>query len=61
MLFRRQGANHLLIVGQNDERRWGAGSALLSLAAQYPPPGQAWSARARFLVLDGTPEDHPRG
>ena len=60
-LFRRQGGNHLLIVGQNDEAAIGVMiSTLLSLAAQYPvaPSGTVRSG-ARFLVLDGTPEDHP--
>jgi DNA segregation ATPase FtsK/SpoIIIE, S-DNA-T family len=61
-LFRRQGANHLLIVGQNDEPALGIMvSALLSLAAQYPPAGSSLvRSGARFHVLDGTPEDHPR-
>ena len=37
-LFRRQGGNHLLIVGQNDEAALGVMiSTLLSLAAQFPP------------------------
>ena len=36
-LFRRQGGNHLLIVGQNDEAAIGVAiSTLLSLAAQWP-------------------------
>ncbi|WP_406693831.1 FtsK/SpoIIIE domain-containing protein [Singulisphaera sp. Ch08] len=59
-LFRRQGGNHLLIVGQNDEAALGIMSAaLVSLAAQYPPPDSDKSrSGARFFVLDGTPEDH---
>ncbi|MFI5456634.1 MAG: FtsK/SpoIIIE domain-containing protein [Isosphaerales bacterium] len=60
-LFRRQGGNHLLIVGQNEEAALGvAVSTLLSLAAQLAPAGSD-SVRqgARFFVLDGTPEDHP--
>ena len=61
-LFRRQGGNHLLIVGQNDE------AALGVTAAAIVEPGRPVSARrvrrrsasgARFFVLDGTPEDHP--
>jgi len=60
-LFRRQGGNNLLIVGQNEEAALGVTlSTLLSLAAQFPPAGSD-SVRqgARFFVLDGTPEDHP--
>jgi hypothetical protein len=60
-LFRRQGGNHLLIVGQNEEAALGVTiSTLLSLAAQYPP-ATSGTVRlgARFFVLDGTPEDHP--
>ena len=35
-------------------------STLLSLAAQFPPPGSdTVRIGARFFVLDGTPEDHP--
>ena len=61
-LFRRQGGNHLLIVGQNDEAALGVtAAALLSLAAQFPPPASdAERIGARFFVLDGTPEDHPQ-
>ncbi len=34
-------------------------AALVSLAAQYPPPDSGHRPlRARFFVLDGTPEDH---
>jgi hypothetical protein len=60
-LFRRQGGNHLLIVGQNDEAALGVMTAtLLSLAAQYPPAASGTvRLGARFYVLDGTPEDHP--
>lgn len=59
-LFRRQGGNHLLIVGQNDQSALGIMSAaLVSLAAQYPPPdSDTTRSGARFFVLDGTPEDH---
>jgi hypothetical protein len=61
-LFRRQGGNHLLIVGQNDESALGImTAALVSLASQYPPAeSDATRSGARFFVLDGTPEDHPR-
>jgi hypothetical protein len=61
-VFRRQGANHLLIVGQNDESALGImGAALLGLAAQYPPAAsETVRSGARFAVLDGTPEDHPQ-
>ena len=60
--FRRQGGNHLLIVGQNDEMALGImTSALIGLAAQYPPAtSDVVRSGARFAVLDGTPEDHPR-
>jgi len=58
-LFRRQGGNHLLIVGQNGEAALGVVAAsLLSLAAQYPPAtDDRVRAGARFWLLDGTPED----
>ncbi len=61
-LFRRQGGNHLLIVGQNEESAEGViAAAFLSLAAQYAPAdSETIRAGAKFLVLDGTPEDHPR-
>ncbi len=60
-LFRRQGANNLLIVGQNEEAALGATIAMLiSLAAQFSPAGSdAVRQGARFYVLDGTPEDSP--
>jgi DNA segregation ATPase FtsK/SpoIIIE, S-DNA-T family len=60
-LFRRQGGNHLLIVGQNQEAALGImASTLISLAAHYPPGGDATVRRgARFYLLDGTPEDDP--
>jgi energy-coupling factor transporter ATP-binding protein EcfA2 len=60
-LFRRQGGNHLLIVGQNEDAAIGVTvSTLLSLAAQFPPAGPPTvRLGARFTVLDGTPEDHP--
>ncbi len=58
-LFRRQGGNHLLVVGQNDEAALGVtAAAIVSLAAQYPPAApEGGRAGARFFVLDGTPED----
>jgi hypothetical protein len=61
-LFRRQGGNHLLVVGQNAEAALGVmASALVSLAAQYPPASsETVRDGARFAVLDGTPEDDPR-
>jgi hypothetical protein len=61
-LFRRQGGNHLLVIGQNEEAALGVVTAcLLSLAAQFgPAPADGTRAGARFFVLDGTPEDHPR-
>jgi hypothetical protein len=60
-LFRRQGGNHLLIVGQNDEGALALMAAmLLGLAAQYPPAeSDTTRTGARFAVLDGTPEDDP--
>jgi hypothetical protein len=59
-LFRRQAANHLLIVGQNDEAALAASiAALVSLAAQFAPAeSDAVRSGAKFWVLDGTPEDH---
>ncbi len=61
-MLRRQGGNHLLIVGQNAEGALGImASALLGLAAQYPPAGSdSVRSGARFVLLDGTPEDDPR-
>ncbi|WP_240907348.1 FtsK/SpoIIIE domain-containing protein [Paludisphaera rhizosphaerae] len=58
-LFRRQGANHLLIVGQNEEGALGVtASALVSLAVQFAPAGDDLVREgARFWILDGTPED----
>ena len=58
-LFRRQGGNHLLIVGQNEEAALGVvASSLLSLAAQFPPAtDDRVRSGARFWLLDGTPED----
>jgi len=60
-LFRRQGGNHLLIVGQNEEAALGImASSLVSLAAQFPPSRSDTARKgAKFIILDGTPEDHP--
>ncbi len=61
-LFRRQGGNHLLIVGQNEEASLGImATSMISLAAQFAP-ATSDTARigAKFVVLDGTPEDHPQ-
>jgi DNA segregation ATPase FtsK/SpoIIIE, S-DNA-T family len=59
-LFRRQGGNHLLIVGQNEEAALGVIAAgLVSLAVQYAPAeSDTTRAGAKFWVLNGTPEDH---
>ena len=62
-LFRRQGGNHLLIVGQNEE----CGSLGVSVSVAHRPGGPVFPRRAsghvrqgaRFYVLDGTPEDRP--
>ncbi len=61
-LFRRQGGNHLLVVGQDGDAATGVvASTLLGLAAQYPPAAsETVRDGARFVVLDGTPEDEPR-
>ena len=61
-VFRRQGGNHLLVVGQKDEAALGVlTSTLLSLAAQFPPATSDTSrSGVRFALLDGSPEDHPR-
>jgi hypothetical protein len=61
-LFRRQGGNHLLIVGQNAEAALSiTTAALISLAAHFPPAeSETTRSGARFAVLDGTPEDHPQ-
>lgn len=60
-IFRRQGGNHLLIIGQNEDHALGvASSVLVSLAAQFSPSvSDVVRAGACFCVLDGTPEDHP--
>ena len=62
VLFRRQGGNHLLIVGQKPEAALGVVAAtLIGLAAQYPPAKSATVRDgAKFYLLDGTPEDDPR-
>jgi S-DNA-T family DNA segregation ATPase FtsK/SpoIIIE len=52
--FRRQSGSNLIIVGQRDEAALGIlGAGVLGLAAQFSPQ------QARFIVLDGTPEDSP--
>ncbi len=59
VLFRRQGGNHLLIIGQKAEGALGIMTAtLIGLAAHYPPAKSATVREgARFFVIDGTPED----
>ena len=59
-LFRRQGGNHLLIVGQNNEGAAGViAAALISLAVQFSPATDDTArSGAKFTILDGTPEDH---
>ena len=61
VLFRRQGGNHLLIVGQKPEAAVGIMAAtLIGLAAQYPPSRSATVRDgAKFSLIDGTPEDDP--
>ena len=45
-LFRRQGGNHLLIVGQNDEAALGVtAAAIVSLAAQFAPAADGGTRR----------------
>ena len=52
--FDRQSGSHLLIIGQRDDAALALlSAALLSLAAQAPPPA------ARFILLDATPTDSP--
>ena len=52
--FRPQGGSNLLIIGQQDEAALGMlTTALIGLAAQYPPDG------ARFYLFDGSPVDSP--
>jgi S-DNA-T family DNA segregation ATPase FtsK/SpoIIIE len=53
-VFRMVGGNNLLMVGQQDEAALTiTASALISLAAQYPPDG------VKFFLLDSTPDDDP--
>jgi hypothetical protein len=53
-VFRTVGGHNLLMVGQQDEAALSImSSALVSLAAQYPPDG------VKFFVLDSTPDDDP--
>ena len=52
LALRRQSGANVLLVGQQEEQAMSVmASALISLAAQYPPGG------AIFHVLDGTPAD----
>jgi hypothetical protein len=53
--FSRQSGNNLLIVGQRDEAVLAIlATALVSLAAQFPPEG------ARFILCDTTPPATPQ-
>ncbi|MEQ8769379.1 MAG: FtsK/SpoIIIE domain-containing protein [Phycisphaerales bacterium] len=55
--LRRRSGSNLLIMGQQSETALGMISgALLSLAAQH---GVSGPGSARFVILDGTPEDDP--
>jgi hypothetical protein len=54
--FHRAGGSNLLVVGQRDEATASILLAgVLSLAAQHPP------GTARFILVDGTPANDPRG
>jgi S-DNA-T family DNA segregation ATPase FtsK/SpoIIIE len=54
-IFRRQSGNHLLVIGQSEERTGTLLSvALASLAAQYPKDA------AQFYILDSTPQGFPQ-
>src|SRR5207245_1635850 len=56
-VFRPQSGSNLLIIGQNGEAARGIlATALVGLAAQYPPPDRE-TFSARFYVLDGSPDD----
>jgi hypothetical protein len=58
-LFRPQSGTNLLIIGQNGEAARGIlATALVGLAAQYPPTA-ADAFSAHFCILDGSPEDAP--
>jgi S-DNA-T family DNA segregation ATPase FtsK/SpoIIIE len=59
--FRAQSGNNLLILGQNGEAARGIlATALVSLAAQFPPIAMvADGFSAQFYVLDGSPDDAP--
>ncbi len=55
--LRRRSGSNLLIIGQQSETALGMMSGvLLSLAAQH---GVSGAGSARFVILDGTPEDDP--
>src|SRR5258708_38131434 len=65
--FRLQSGNNLLIIGQNGEAARGIlATAIVALAAQYPPIAKASPTTpdtfsASFYVLDGSPDDAPEG
>lgn len=60
VVFRPQSGSNLLLIGQQPEAAAGILAAvLLSLAAQYPLPGEAADGPAMFTLLDGTPVDSP--
>ena len=60
-LFRRQGGNHLLIVGQNAEGALGIMAASLDRPGRAVPAREVRNrpARGPLPLLDGTPEDDP--
>ncbi len=54
-VFKRQGGNHLLLVGQSEERTLNSLTiALATLALQFP------RGQARFIILDSTPPGIPQ-
>lgn len=59
--FTRQSGNNLLVVGQRDESALGVlATALVSLAAQCPPPdSRGETPRPHFYLLDGTRPEAP--
>jgi energy-coupling factor transporter ATP-binding protein EcfA2 len=59
-VFARQAGANLLVAGHQEEMAFGVlGTAVVSLAAQYPPAGSDGRA-AQFYVLDGTRPDAPQ-
>jgi hypothetical protein len=59
-VFRAQSGSNLLIIGQNEQAALGIlATALVSLAAQYPPLRSTEGPPARFFVMDGSPDDSP--